>query len=77
MSNYALYCQTQAAECARRARLAKSPEVIAHFRELGLQGVRLAQKECGGRLVALGKEQADSADPRRALRSPRRAATIC
>jgi hypothetical protein len=37
--------------------LAKSPEVIARFRELGLQWVRLAQKACGGRIVARGKNE--------------------
>ena len=65
MSNYALYCQIQAAQCARRARLAISPEVIAHFRELGLsqarpKGVRRKDSRPGR------KERADGADPRRA-----------
>src|SRR6188474_1872102 len=31
MSSYAKYCLEQAARCTRRARLASSPEVIAHF----------------------------------------------
>jgi hypothetical protein len=50
MSSYARYCRDQAAECARRARLASSPEIIARCRRLGLQWLKLAQKaEATGR----------------------------
>jgi hypothetical protein len=54
MSSYARYCRDQAAECARRARLASSPEVVARCRRLGLQWVKLAQKaEASGRSTRL------------------------
>jgi hypothetical protein len=38
----------QAEECARRARMASSPEVTAQYRDLGLQWVTLAQRERAG-----------------------------
>ena len=44
MSSYARYCQSQAAECARRAKLASSPDVAADRRELGLRWLKLAEK---------------------------------
>jgi hypothetical protein len=44
MSSYARYCRDQAAECARRARLASSPEVVAECRNLGLRWLKLAEK---------------------------------
>jgi hypothetical protein len=44
MSSYARYCRDQAAECARRARLASSPEVAAERRNLGLKWLKLAEK---------------------------------
>jgi hypothetical protein len=43
-STYARYCRDQAAECARRVKLASSPEVVASARELGLRWVKLARK---------------------------------
>src|SRR5262249_61979761 len=50
MSSYARYCRDQAAECARRARLARSPEIVERCRRLGLQWLKLAQKaEAGSR----------------------------
>ena len=39
MSSYASYCQDQATDCARRARLASTPEIVAHCRS----GVRSAK----------------------------------
>jgi hypothetical protein len=45
MSTYRSYCQSQAVECARRARLAASPEVADHHRKLGLKWLKLAEKE--------------------------------
>jgi hypothetical protein len=39
-----MYCRDQAAECARRAKLASSPEIAAHHRSLGLRWLRLAEK---------------------------------
>jgi hypothetical protein len=55
MSSYATYCQEQATACARRARLASSPEVVAYCRNLEFRWLRLAQQahETGG---ALGYE---------------------
>jgi hypothetical protein len=43
MSSYASYCQDQATDCARRARLARSPEIVAHCRSLEYRWLRLAQ----------------------------------
>jgi hypothetical protein len=55
MSSYAKYCQEQATACARRARLASSPDVVAYCRNLEFRWLRLAQEahETGG---ALGYE---------------------
>jgi len=55
MSSYAKYCQEQATVCARRARLASSPDVVAYCRNLEFRWLRLAQQahETGG---ALGYE---------------------
>jgi hypothetical protein len=47
MSSHASYCQDQAADCARRARLAKSPEVATYYRGLGLRWLRLAEQTRG------------------------------
>jgi hypothetical protein len=44
MSSYAKYCRDQAAECARRARLASSPDVAANSRTLELRWLKLAEK---------------------------------
>jgi hypothetical protein len=44
MSSYARYCRDQAAECARRARMASSPEIAAERRDLGLKWLKLAEK---------------------------------
>ena len=44
MSSYAKYCRDQAAECARRVRMASSPEVAASCRDLGLRWLKLAEK---------------------------------
>jgi hypothetical protein len=44
MSSYAKYCRDQAAECARRARLARSPEIVANSRSLEQRWLRLAAK---------------------------------
>jgi hypothetical protein len=57
MSSYASYCQDQATDCARRARLASTPEIVAHCRSLEYRWLRLAQRAqaTGG---ALGCESA-------------------
>jgi hypothetical protein len=44
MSSYAKYCRDQAAECARRARLAPSPEIASDCLKLELRWIRLAEK---------------------------------
>jgi hypothetical protein len=44
MSSYARYCRDQAAECARRVKMASSPEVAASCRDLGLRWLKLAEK---------------------------------
>src|ERR1700730_14152369 len=50
MSSYARYCQDQATACARRARLASSPEIVAYCRNLEFRWLRLAEQahERGG-----------------------------
>ena len=55
MSSYAKYCQEQATACARRARLANSPEIVAYCRRLEFRWLSLAEQahETGG---ALGHE---------------------
>jgi hypothetical protein len=55
MSSYASYCQDQATDCALRARLASSPEIVAYCRSLEFRWLRLAEQaqETGG---ALGHE---------------------
>jgi hypothetical protein len=52
MSSYASYCQDQATDCARRARLARSPEIVVHCRNLQFRWLRLAAQaqETGGAL---------------------------
>ncbi len=56
MSSYASYCQDQATDCARRARLARSPEIVAHRRSLEFHWLTLAERAqaTGG---ALGHER--------------------
>jgi hypothetical protein len=44
MSSYARYCRDQAAECARRVKMASSPEVASSCRDLGLRWLKLAEK---------------------------------
>src|SRR5256885_1719833 len=58
--SYASYCQDQATACARRARLASSPEIVAYCRNLQFRWLRLAAQAqaTGG---ALGRESAPAA----------------
>jgi len=65
MSSYASYCQDQATDCARRARLASSPEVAAYCRSLEFRWLKLAKdaQETGG---ALGRESGLAAYRKRA-----------
>jgi hypothetical protein len=56
MSSYASYCQDQSTDCARRARLASSPEVATYWRCLGLRWLRLSEQAQGGALVNASDE---------------------
>ena len=53
--SYGNYCQDQAAACARRAKLASSPEIVAYCRTLERHWLKLAvqAQDTGG---ALGHE---------------------
>jgi hypothetical protein len=44
MSSYARYCRDQAAECARRARLANSLKVAENCLKLELRWIKLAER---------------------------------
>ena len=57
--SYASYCQDQATACARRARLASSPEIVAYCRNLQFRWLRLAAQAqaTGG---ALGRKSASA-----------------
>jgi hypothetical protein len=44
MSSYSKYCREQAADCARRARIASSPEVAASCRTLHERWLKLAER---------------------------------
>jgi hypothetical protein len=44
MSSYSKYCREQAADCARRASIASSPEVAANCRALHERWRKLAEK---------------------------------
>ena len=65
-SSYAKYCRDQAAECARRVKLANSPEVAASCRNLGLRWLNLARK-AEGPVQSLGAVK--SAPPAMSARS--------
>jgi hypothetical protein len=60
MSSYANYCQDQATDCARRARLASSPEIVAYCRSLEFRWLKLAEQaqQSGG---ALGHDSGPAA----------------
>jgi hypothetical protein len=44
MSSYATHCQDQGIDCARRASLARSPEIAAYWRWLGVRWLRLGEQ---------------------------------
>jgi hypothetical protein len=50
--SYAEFCQDQASDCARRARLARSAQIAAYYQDLGWRWLRLAEQaqETGGAL---------------------------
>jgi hypothetical protein len=65
MSSYAKYCREQAADCARRARIASSPEVVANCRILQERWLKLAEKaDFDGRRPAFSTNLAMAARPR-------------
>jgi hypothetical protein len=47
MSSYATYCQDQATDCTRRARLARSTDIALYYEGLGLRWLRLAEHAQG------------------------------
>jgi hypothetical protein len=55
MSSYETYCEDQATDCARRARLARSPEIVAYYQGLGLRWLSLAEHAQQGSGVADGQ----------------------
>jgi hypothetical protein len=59
MSSYVMYCRAQAAECARRAKLASSPELAAERRDLGLRLAQKAKATPLGRTPAAPAEQTE------------------
>jgi hypothetical protein len=60
-----MYCLAQAAECARRAKLASSPEIAAERRALGLRWLRLAERaKAGGRVPSSAAKTASAASAR-------------
>jgi len=61
MSSYASYCQDQGIDCARRARLARSPEVATYWRSLGFRWLRLAEQSEGtGGALGRGSEEVEA-----------------
>ena len=61
MSPYASYCQDQGIDCARRARLARSPEVATYWRSLGFRWLRLAEQSEGtGGALGRGSDEAEA-----------------
>ena len=71
MSSYTSYCQDQAADSARRARLARSPEIAAYWRSLGLRWLRLTD-HARGTGAALGdtSERAEASSLHPSLDAP-------
>jgi hypothetical protein len=64
MSSYARYCRDQAAECARRARLASSPELAAERRNLGQRWLKLAERaQASDRPFGRASKDASSSAP--------------
>jgi hypothetical protein len=64
--SYAAFCQDQAFDCARRARLARSPDIAAYYRDLGWRWQRLAEQaqETGGALGNANQEAEALSPPR-------------
>jgi hypothetical protein len=61
MSCYATYCQDQGMDCARRARLANSPEVATYWRRLGFRWISLAEHADGTRARGHARREGERA----------------
>jgi hypothetical protein len=59
--SYANYCQDQGIDCARRARMASSPEVAAYWRRLGFRWLKLAEQAEGTRGCDNGSSEVEGA----------------
>ena len=65
MSSYGTYCQDQATDCARRARLARSADIAAYYEGLELRWLRLAEHAQGtGGVVGQAREAIGAASLR-------------
>jgi hypothetical protein len=77
MSSYAKYCRDQAADCARRARIAAAPEVVASCQILQERWLKLAQKaEAEGWHMPQPAAQPSASRQRLRLPEPRTVAGI-
>jgi hypothetical protein len=74
MSSYARYCREHAGDCARRARVASSPQVAANYRTLENRWLNLAKK---AELAVVGEPLSNTlsngriSEPRGAGRPPK------
>jgi hypothetical protein len=64
MSCYATYCQHQATDCARRARLARSPDIVAYYQGLELRWLSLAEHAEEG-VAAVDSQASEAGDTSR------------
>ena len=64
--SYAEFCQDQASDCARRARLARSAHIAAYYHDLGWRWLRLAEQaqQTGGALGSADQEASELSPPR-------------
>jgi len=60
-----MYCLAQAAECARRAKLASSLQIAAERRALGLRWLRLAERAKASSRMSSSAAQTARAAPAR------------
>jgi hypothetical protein len=75
--SYAEFCQDQASDCARRARLARSAHIAAYYHDLGWRWLRLAEQaqQTGGALgsavhASLVEREARALSPPRLQNEP-------
>ena len=64
--SYTTFCQDQASDCARRARLTRSAHIAAYYRDLGWRWLRLAEQaqKTGGALGSADQEAEPLSPPR-------------